>query len=196
MNTLLSSYVIGVLALQGDFREHLHSLAVYGLRGVEVRVPADLKHCDALILPGGESTTIAKLMKAVGFDDAICRFVHQEKKPIWGTCAGAILLAKSLVDSVELDTSLGLVNMKVKRNAYGRQLDSQKAVVVVGGEKSEVLFIRAPQIVEYGKRVEVLSEWKGFPVFVRSGRVLASTFHSEISGRNVGLEALLKLCKR
>ncbi len=184
---------IGVLALQGDFREHLDSLESYGLIGQEVRVPSELKGCDALILPGGESTTISQLMKQVGLDDAIRDFVKKLKKPVWGTCAGAILLSKSVPNGPDLEGVLGLINISIQRNAYGRQLDSCAVQISIQGHRSEVLFIRAPQIIEYGKSVQVLAEWKGSPVFVQSGRVLASTFHSEIRGKNVGLEALINL---
>lgn len=187
--------MIGVLALQGDFKEHINSVRSYGMEACEVRTKGELKACDALIIPGGESTTIAKLLVSTGLDKEIVCFVKQDKKPIWGTCAGAILLAKSVMSHTPLETSLGLLKMTVERNAYGRQTESIQAKVMIDGEKTDVFFIRAPKIVEWGKSIDVLAEYKGDPVMVRSGRVLASTFHSEVFGENRALTVFLDMIK-
>lgn len=139
------SLVIGVLSVQGDFKEHLESLYRYGVEGLEVRTKEDLKKVDALILPGGESTTIAKLLLSTGLDEEI-RARSKKGMPVWGTCAGAILLAKSVISSVPLETTLGLIDIEAERNSYGRQAESFSTEIEFQGKKSEVFFIRAPRI--------------------------------------------------
>jgi len=187
--------MIGVLSLQGDFKEHITSVRAHGHDACEVRTKAELKYCDALIIPGGESTTISKLLVSTGLDLAIVDFVRVQKKFVWGTCAGAILLAKNVLSSTPLETRLHLLNMTVERNAFGRQVESHQVTVKIGEKKSEVFFIRAPKIVEWGKNVEVLAEYKGMPVMVKSGRVLATTFHSEVFGENEVLRIFLDMQK-
>jgi len=187
--------MIGVLALQGDFRDHLDSLYRHGVAAKEVRSVTELKQCDALILPGGESTTIAKLLKSSGLDRAIIDFARGQRKPVWGTCAGAILLANKVISSTPLESGLGLLNMTVERNAYGRQADSFPSHIKIDGKSTEVFFIRAPKIRSTGKGVQVLADLKGEPVMVRSGRVLATTFHSEVFGENRVLEVFLTIKK-
>lgn len=171
---------IGVLALQGDFREHRLILERLGVEVVEVRLPRQLDGLAGLIIPGGESTTMAKLMLAYGFDSAIPAF-HAAGGWLWGTCAGAILLSTAIVANPE-QPRLGLIDITVDRNAYGRQVASFEADLTVTGLPGtvHVLFIRAPRIVRVADAVEVLARWEGEPVLVRSGRVLAGVFHPEL----------------
>ena len=171
---------IGVLALQGDFHEHLQILASLGVEARNVRAPEDVAACDGLILPGGESTTIGKLMRRFGLDQAI-RELHAAGKPIYGTCAGAILLCTEVV---ELDVhNLGLLDACISRNAYGRQIDSFECELPVSplDRPFHAVFIRAPRFVSVGEGVEVLASIEGEPVLVRQGNLLASTFHPELT---------------
>lgn len=182
---------IGVLALQGDFKEHLHSLVDYGVNGLEVRTPQDLKKVDALILPGGESTTMAKLLVSTGLDKAIVKAAGQNL-PIWGTCAGAILLSKKIISSVPLATQLNVLDVTMERNSYGRQTESFVRNVEIDRKKSEVFFIRSPRIRKVGKGVKILSRHGRDPVLVKSNHILASTFHSELRYPNPVLEYFLE----
>ena len=161
---------IGVLALQGAFREHAFALRRAGAEVVEVRLPADLDGLDGLVVPGGESTTITKLARIYGLDEAIRRFTE----PILGTCAGMILLDRD---------HLGLVDLEVERNAYGRQVASFEADLELAGEAEPFrgVFIRAPRVREVGEGVEVLAEHRGEPVLLRDGRVLVAAFHPELT---------------
>lgn len=171
---------VGVLALQGDFREHRLTLERLGAEVVEVRLPRHLAGLAGLIIPGGESTTMAKLMAAYGFDEALPAFFHAGGA-LWGTCAGAIALSTDIVDNPD-QPRLGLLDISVDRNAYGRQVASFEADLSVAGLPGtvHVLFIRAPRIVRVGEGVEVLSRWEGEPVLVRSGRLMAGVFHPEL----------------
>ncbi len=173
--------VIGVLALQGDFREHAAALRSLGVRVREVRLPQDLDGLDGLILPGGESTTIARLLTAFDLDDPIRRRGGRDFA-IWGTCAGAILLAD---DVPALDRApLGLLPMTVDRNAYGRQVDSFETDLrgpALGPAPFHAVFIRAPRIRRVGKGVQVVLTLNGEPVMVRRERLLATTFHPELT---------------
>jgi len=172
--------VIGVLGLQGDFAEHISILRSLGVKAVDVRLPHHLNELDGLIIPGGESTTIGKLMKLYGMDKAIIR-QYQNGMAIWGTCAGAILLAKKIEGSDQ--PRLNLMDISIRRNDYGRQIDSFEAEVEVGGMGSmRGVFIRAPTIHSVKEDVEILASHGGQPVLVRQGRLLASTFHPELSG--------------
>lgn len=173
---------VGVLALQGAFREHRLAFERLGADVVEVRLARQLAGVAGLVIPGGESTTMAKLMAAYGFDDAIPEFVSAGGV-VWGTCAGAIALATDIVANPD-QPRLGLIDITVDRNAYGRQVASFEANVEVKGLNGavHVLFIRAPRIVRTGPRVEVLARYDGEPVLVRSGAVMAGVFHSELSG--------------
>lgn len=182
---------IGVLALQGDFKEHLASLARYHVQGLEVRTPEDLKQVDALILPGGESTTMAKLMLSTGLDSAI-RARVKAGMPVWGTCAGAILLAKKVHSQVPLDAHLSLIDIEIERNSYGRQTESFAVELTFGKQKINAFFIRAPRILSTGRWVEVLAKHKGDPVLVKTKKVLVSTFHTELSSPNPLLELFLR----
>lgn len=173
---------VGVLALQGDFREHRLTFERLGAEVVEVRLPRHLDGLAGLIIPGGESTTMAKLMAAYDFDEAIPAFLAAGGA-LWGTCAGAIALATEIVGNPG-QPRLGLLDISVDRNAYGRQVASFEADLTVAGLAGtvRVLFIRAPRIVRVGEGVEVLSRWEGQPVLVRSGRVMAGVFHPELGG--------------
>ncbi len=172
----------GVLALQGDVLEHARALREAGATEVrEVRRPADLDGLTALVMPGGESTTIGKLMAEYGLDEAIPRRLH-EGMAVFGTCAGLILLSTDVVDFDQ--PLLGLLPATVRRNAYGRQVDSFETTLGVPAVSSEPLpavFIRAPRVESVGDGVQVLAEHGGHPVLCRYGRILAATFHPELT---------------
>jgi len=170
---------IGVLALQGDFEAHERALERAGAQAVEVRSAEDLRDVDGLIIPGGESSTMMKLLEEERLLEPIEEF--GQRKPIFGTCAGAILLAKDVTNPAQ--KSLGLMDISVERNAYGRQLDSRIARLQPEGfEKDlEAVFIRAPIIRRAGPNARVLAEYQGDPVLVEQGRHLAATFHPELT---------------
>jgi pyridoxal 5'-phosphate synthase pdxT subunit len=164
---------IGILAVQGNFREHSSMLRRLGAEAVEVRKPEQLDNLDGLIIPGGESTAIARLVRLYGLEEAIRSF----ERPLFGTCAGMILLDRR---------HLGLVDLEVSRNAYGRQVASFEADLELAGEDEPLrgIFIRAPRVnlrPEAGAEVEVLAELDGEPVLLRQGRVLVAAFHPELT---------------
>jgi 5'-phosphate synthase pdxT subunit len=161
---------IGVLALQGAFREHARTLRAEGAEVVEVRLPGQLEELDGLVVPGGESTTILRLASLYGLDEAIRSFAG----PIFGTCAGMILLDRA---------HLGLADLEVDRNAYGRQVASFEADLELDGEERPFrgVFIRAPRVRDVGADVEVLAQLDGEPVLLRDGRVLVAAFHPELT---------------
>lgn len=161
---------IGVLALQGAFREHARALRRAGADVVEVRRPEQLDGLDGLVIPGGESTTIAKLATGYGLDEAIRAF----ERPVFGTCAGMILVDRA---------HLGLADLEVDRNAYGRQVASFEADLELGDGEAPFrgVFIRAPRVRDVGAGVEVLAELGGEPVLLRDGRVLVAAFHPELT---------------
>ncbi len=161
---------IGVLALQGNFREHAAMLRRLGADAVEIRKPEQLEGLDGLVVPGGESTTFMRLMRLYGFEDAIRAF----EQPVLGTCAGLIVLDRD---------HLGLVDVEVARNAYGPQVNSFEADLDLAGEDRPLrgVFIRAPRLIAAGKDVEVLAELDGEPVLLRQGRFLVATFHPELT---------------
>lgn len=176
---------VGILALQGDFEAHQRALDRAGAEAVEVRTAGELETVDGLVIPGGESTTMLKLLRDENLFEPLRRY--GERRPIFGTCAGAILLASEV--SHPAQESLGLMDIGVERNGYGRQLDSH---VVVGRPKEEFLrragdgdlemvFIRAPIIRRTGADTKVLIEHRGAPVLVEQGRHLAATFHPELT---------------
>lgn len=173
---------IGVLALQGDFREHRETLRRMGLDPQEVRLPDHLDGLDGLIIPGGESTTILRLMRSSGLLDPL-RTLAQDDFPVWGTCAGMILLAKRL-DETGMP-ALQAMDITVRRNAFGRQMDSFETDVPIpalGGDPFHAVFIRAPIIEEVGPAVEVLARLAdGTPVAARERRLLATAFHPELT---------------
>jgi 5'-phosphate synthase pdxT subunit len=161
---------IGVLAVQGNFREHAAMLRRLGAETVEVRTPADFTRLDGLVIPGGESTTFMRLMRLYGLDEAIRRF----RGPVLGTCAGMIVLDRD---------HLGLVDVEVGRNAYGRQVASFEADLDLEGDPEPLrgIFIRAPRVREVGPEVEVLAELDGEPVLIRQGRFVVASFHPELT---------------
>ena len=175
---------IGVLALQGNFREHLAVLRRLGAEPVEVRKAEQLEGLDGLIIPGGESTAIARLSSIYGLEEAIRRFTG----PVFGTCAGMILLDRD---------HLGLVDVRVKRNAYGRQVASFEADLDFDGEQEPLrgVFIRAPRVTGAGPGVEVLAELDGEPVLLRQGKFLVASFHPELTDDSRVHERFLELVK-
>jgi len=173
---------IGVLALQGDFAMHAKALERCGVQAIEVRKPEQLADVDGLVMPGGESTTLLKLMDAWGFVPALEKF-HAEGRPIFGTCAGLILLARDVETPSQF--SLGFIDVGVERNAYGRQRESFEArgSATLEGRATpvEMVFIRAPRIRRVGAGVETLATWNDEPVMARQGSVLVATFHPELT---------------
>jgi 5'-phosphate synthase pdxT subunit len=161
---------IGVLAVQGNVREHAAMLRRLGAEVVEVRKPEGLEGLDGLVIPGGESTTFTRLMRLYGLDEAVSRFAG----PVFGTCAGMIVLDRD---------HLGLVDVRVRRNAFGRQVASFETELDVAGvdEPVHAVFIRAPWLEEVGPEVEVLAEVDGHPVLARQGRFLVAAFHPELT---------------
>jgi 5'-phosphate synthase pdxT subunit len=168
---------VGVLALQGDFSAHLRALGRVGARGLEVRTADQLDECDGLIIPGGESTTMLKLLDIEKMTGAVLAF--GARKPIYGTCAGAILLAHEVTHPFQ--SSLDLMDITVERNGYGRQVDSRIARVTGEGGEFEAVFIRAPIIRKVGAGARVLAAYEGDPVWVEQGRHMATTFHPELT---------------
>lgn len=169
---------IGVLALQGSVKEHVNMLKRCGVEAVLVKLPRDLKDINGLIIPGGESTTIGKLIKKYGFDKEIKRR-YSDGMPIYGTCAGAILLAKKIIDSKQI--KLGLMDISVKRNDYGRQVDSFEAELDIFDKPFKGIFIRAPVIDAIHDGCKILSRFEDKPVMVEQGNLLVSTFHPELT---------------
>ncbi len=172
---------VGVLAIQGDVAEHKTMLAGLGVEAVEVRLPADLARVDGLIMPGGESTTIGKLMVTYGLDQAL-QARARRGMPVYGTCAGMILLARTARGGEP--PLLRLMDITVARNAYGRQVDSFEAdleVPALGPPPLHAVFIRAPVIEEAGPGIEVLATLDGRPVLARQGNLLVSSFHPELT---------------
>jgi pyridoxal 5'-phosphate synthase pdxT subunit len=173
---------IGVLAVQGNFREHAAVLRRLGAEPVEVRKPGELEGLDGLIIPGGESTAITRLIRLYGIEEAIRRF----RGPVFGTCAGMILLDRD---------HLGLVDVAVSRNAYGRQVASFEADLELEGDVQPLrgVFIRAPRVTENGPDVEVLAAHDGTPVLLRDGRFLVASFHPELTDDTRVHERFLQL---
>ena len=174
---------VGVLALQGDVREHSAALSDAGATPVEVRVPEHLGGIDALVLPGGESTTLSLLLRSSGLRDAIAERLR-DGMPAFGTCAGMILLATDVSDGRPDQESFAAIDIGVRRNGYGRQLDSFETDLVVEGLASPMhaVFIRAPRVERVGAEVEVVASHADVPVVCRQGSVLVSAFHPELSG--------------
>lgn len=173
--------LIGVLALQGAFREHQWALEACGVESRQIRKPADLNGIDGLIIPGGESTTIGKLMVDYGLLEPV-RGMAASGMPVFGTCAGLILLAREIVNSNQ--PRLGVMDVKVERNAFGRQVDSFEADLEIeglGGPPFRAVFIRAPYIVEVWNGVQVLARFEDKVVCARQGNLLAAAFHPELT---------------
>jgi 5'-phosphate synthase pdxT subunit len=175
--------LIGVLAMQGAFAEHVRALEASGARTRLVRTREDLDGLDGLVLPGGESTTMTMLMERVGLLEPLRRAIEQGL-PVLATCAGMIVLARDISDAMDGQRGLGLVDIGVRRNGYGRQVDSFEAglhIEGIGEREFPGIFIRAP-LVESAGDVEVMSSYDGHPVAVRQGRIMALCFHPELSG--------------
>ena len=170
---------IGVLAVQGNFREHAAMLRRLGTEPVEIRKPEQLADLDGLVIPGGESTAIGRLIELYGLEEAIRRF----EKPLFGTCAGMILLARDAIDGVPSQPLLNAVDILVRRNGYGRQVASFEADLELAGDDEPLrgVFIRAPRVEQAGPEVEVLAELEGGPVLLRQGRFVVAAFHPELT---------------
>ncbi len=176
---------IGVLAVQGNFREHAAMLRRLGADAVEVRKPEQLADLDGLVIPGGESTTFMRLMRLYGLDEAVRAFAG----PVLGTCAGMIVLDRR---------HLGAVDIEVDRNAYGRQVASFEADLALAGDREPLrgVFIRAPRVSEVGSEVEVLAEHDGEPVLLRQGRFIVASFHPELTDDTRVHERFLELIRQ
>jgi 5'-phosphate synthase pdxT subunit len=177
----MSKTLIGVLALQGDFAEHLQALGDVGAEAMPVKCPSEVLACDGLVIPGGESTTIGKLCERFGVGEAILE-LHRRAVPIWGTCAGLILLAKEIVGSDQW--RLGILDAEVARNAFGRQVDSFEAdlpVDGISGPPLRAVFIRAPYVTRVWGETTVLCTFQDRIVAVREGNLLGTAFHPELT---------------
>lgn len=188
--------MIGVLALQGDFREHLAMVRSLGADARLVRLPEEVELIDGLIIPGGESTTMGKLMVSYGVDTAIVDRYHAGKLAIYGTCAGMILLARE-IEGYQDQPTLGLLDVSVHRNAFGRQKESGEEDLTVEGLATPLhaVFIRAPVIVRTGPAVKILARVAQGPVYVQQGRLLASSFHPELGSDTRVHEHFLQLAE-
>lgn len=174
--------LVGVFALQGDVREHLSILHKIGVEGIEVRTAADLSRIDGLIIPGGESTTMSKLIDIFNLRMPLIDFIASGKA-VFGTCAGMIMLAKEVIDSSSGQQSLAAMDISVRRNAFGSQLDSFETEVTFDDREVSVAFIRAPIVERVGSEVKVLSRLEnGAIVAVRQNNILAAAFHPELTG--------------
>lgn len=189
---------IGVLDIQGSVKEHAEALERAGAQVVMVKKLEDLRRVNGLIIPGGESTTIGKLLERFGLGKEIVKRA-EEGMPIWGTCAGAILIAKKIIGKQSAD-KLNLMDITVERNAYGRQLDSQETEIefLTGGEKVSTkipaVFIRAPRIAEVGKNVQILAKYEDDIVAARQEKLLATTFHPEMTDDTTVHRYFMDMC--
>jgi 5'-phosphate synthase pdxT subunit len=185
---------IGILAVQGDFAAHAAMLEGMGIETVEVRTPADMDGCDGLILPGGESTTQLQFLQEEGLAETITKFAA-DGRAVFGTCAGAILLAADVENPKQ--ESLGLLDMTVLRNGYGRQIASDVFLgqSTLKDEPLEMVFIRGPIIERTGPGIEILAKHAGKPAIVQKGRLLATTFHPELTSDTTVHEYFLKLAR-
>ena len=181
---------IGTLALQGAFRAHVERLRAFGVDAIEVRTPAELGRCDALVMPGGESTTMSNLLATSGLFEPIAERI-ESGMPTFGTCAGMILLAVKILDGRSDQRCFGALDIAVRRNGYGRQIDSFEADLDIDGfaDPFHGVFIRAPRIETVGEGVDVLASYDDEPVLVRHGHLMAASFHPELTtdGRLHGL---------
>lgn len=190
---------IGVLDIQGSVEEHFSALAkVPGITPVLVKKISDLDGVRGLIIPGGESTTIGKLLRRFGLRDEIIRRAttgkEKDRLAIWGTCAGAILIAKKIVGRENADT-MALMNITVERNAYGRQVDSFETEVKFDGKTMPAVFIRAPKIISVGKEVSFLAKYNEEIVAARERKLLVTTFHPEMTESTKAHEYFAKICR-
>ncbi|OOF38005.1 glutamine amidotransferase subunit PdxT [Rodentibacter rarus] len=190
-----ANLTVGVLALQGAVSEHCQQIEQLGAKSVMVKNPEDLTLCDGLVLPGGESTAMGKLMRKNGLFEVIKTF-HAQGKGIFGTCAGMILLAKQLKDDPTVH--LGLMDIEVQRNAFGRQIDSFQTDLMISGFSAPfpAVFIRAPYIVNFnGEKVESLAEFDGNTVLARQDNLLACAFHPELTANTAIMELFLGMLR-
>ena len=177
---------VGVLALQGDVREHIHSLQECDVQAFPVRRSSEIESVDALIVPGGESTTIAQLAEVFGVYQLIKSRIEQGM-PVYGSCAGMILLAKGILDAKVGQKSFGGLDITVRRNAFGRQIDSFESDIAFADGSADLIravFIRAPWVEKVGESVQILASVDSHPVAVRSRTALATSFHPELTGDN------------
>jgi len=184
----LSDITVGVLALQGDFREHRHALELLGAKTIEVKTADQLRSVDALVIPGGESTTISKLLRIFDLFDLLKSLI-EAGLPVYGSCAGMIMLATTITDPASGQECLGAINIDVKRNAFGRQVDSFESDLTIAGIEGEpmrAVFIRAPWVESAGSEVKVLASvtlgGAEHHVAVQQGKALATSFHPELTG--------------
>lgn len=184
--------IIGVSGIQGDFREHKWMIEKLGYETLVVRTPEELEKVDALIIPGGESTTMIRIMKRIGLFDALKGKILNGF-PVYGTCAGLIVLAKEIENYPQ--ESLGVIDIKVMRNAYGRQVDSFDEMVEIKGfdKPFKAVFIRAPRVDDWGPEVEVLSMLDNHPIMLRQKNVLVTSFHPELTDDTRVHEYFLKM---
>jgi pyridoxal 5'-phosphate synthase pdxT subunit len=187
---------VGVFALQGDVREHLQLLTSLGVESIEVRNSDQLATVDGLILPGGESTTISKLIDIFGLRDDLLAYISSAN-PVYGTCAGMIMLASEVLDAASGQQSLKAMDISVRRNAFGSQLDSFEASIEFAGKTVDAAFIRAPIVERVGEQVEMLSKLSsGAIVAVRQGSLLATSFHPELTGDSTVHEYFLGMISK
>lgn len=189
--------LIGVLAFQGDFAEHLSIVRELGVKAREVRNVEDLEGIDGLIIPGGESTVMCRFLEMTGVGKEIARRVHAKKKPlaVYGTCAGAIIIAKKVLGKHAVKP-LGLMDITIDRNAYGTQSQSFETILNIKDRRGLLVrasFIRAPKITSKGRGVEVISKHNDLPVLVKQGHLLASTFHPEVKDERVIHEMFVRM---
>ncbi len=195
-STVRKNIIVGVLALQGDFLEHIQTLERLGITAKQVKLPEDLENIQGLIMPGGESTTMANLLDTFGLREPLAQKI-QEGMPVWGTCAGMILLAKKLIQ--ERPIPLGVMDITVNRNAFGRQLDSFEVDLTIKylDKPLHATFIRAPLVTEVGKDVEILSKLEdGTIVAVKQNNMLGTSFHPELTSDTRFHEYFLSLIQK
>jgi 5'-phosphate synthase pdxT subunit len=188
---------IGILCFQGDVAEHAEVVKTLGAQPIKVKYPYELEVLNGLIIPGGESTTVGALLEESGMSKAIQKRA-QEGMPVWGTCMGAILMAKQFIENSIHQPVLGIMNIKVKRNAYGRQKESFEEEISIPALKCDSfpsVFIRAPWFEPNGSKVEILAQYQGKPVLVKEEHLLASAFHPEIAGEPLLHKYFLEMVK-
>lgn len=191
--------VIGILDIMGSVEEHASALQKCGVKTILVKSKQDLDKISGLIIPGGESTTIGKLLKLYGLDKEIKKRAQSKEKPlaIWGTCAGAILLAKKVLN--RKSENLGLMNVAIERNAYGRQIDSFETEIKIptlNSQKIPAVFIRAPRLRKTGKHVQILAHFEKEPIMIRQKNLLATMFHPELTNDLNIHRYFIKMCKK
>ncbi len=189
-----SKLYVGVLALQGDFEKHSYQLNLLGVKSVEVRVASQLDIIDGLIIPGGESTTMDILIDRFELRDSLIKF--GKEKPLWGTCAGMIMIAKNIINNKAEVKPLGLMDIDVDRNFYGRQLYSFEEKITAHlydtDEEITATFIRAPGVTRVGKNVEIIAYYNDKPILLKQAHLMASSFHTELDDDTRLMEYFLK----